>query len=161
MAIFVRGANVRVHYNLQWDYLQGLPGGATYEAARDSARAAFHYVRSEIQSGHSRSGALAASMRTDVSKRGSRQVLGLVRSDVEHAAYFFYGTAGHGTGRIYPNTAKMLHLQDPAGYSPIGKARLMPSVQGQDSNFDMLEQGAAIGATRIRMGKPIPTNVRY
>lgn len=85
---FVR-SDVRVRYSLVWDKAQTVPGGATYEASQEATRAAFHFVRAVIVANHSRSGWLAKSMRTDMSKRGTRNVVGLVRSNVEHAKFFF------------------------------------------------------------------------
>lgn len=158
MAIFTVPGTVRVHYSLAWDYLQGLPGGATYDAARDSATGAFHWLRAEIRANHSRSGTLANSMRTDTSKRGTRVVEGIVRSRAKHASYFFHGTTGI-QGRIYPNTAKLLHLQDPGGAAR-GNARLLPSVATQADNYHLLEKAANIGATRLRMGKAVVRGIR-
>lgn len=167
MAIFVGRKNVRVHYSLRWDYLQGLPGGATYDAARDSATIAFHWIRGEIRANHSRSGTLANSMRTDVSKRGTHDVRGLVRSRAAHADWFFYGTAAHRLAgaspalgqRITPKNGKLLHLQDLEGAAR-GNARLLPSVAGQESNYHLLEKAAGIGATRLRMGRTVTRGVR-
>lgn len=149
-------ALVRVHYSIPWDRAQTLPGGATYEAAQDSTRAAFHFVRAAIVANHSRSGTLARSLRTDVSKRGTKEVRGLVRSSVKHADWFFYGTAQGGAGRIYPKNGPVLVLTEPSGKR--GPRRR--SVRGQRPKFPLLEQGVQVGLARVASGSRIPRGVR-
>lgn len=164
--------SVRVHYNIPWDLAQIEPGGATYEAARDSARGALHYVKAEILANHTRSGWLAQSLRTDVSKRGTKVVRGVVRSNVEHAKWFFYGTAEKGTGRIYPTGGRGLKLHDADG--PIQAQRLneygqpdgdfgpiiVGSVQGQRSHENIIREGAAVGLARVAGGFGVKTGVK-
>lgn len=164
--------NVRVHYNIPWDLAQIEPGGATYEAAQDSARGALHYVRDQIAANHSRSGWLAESLRTDVSKRGTKVVRGVVRSNVEHAKWFFYGTAEKGTGRIYPTNSSALKLHDTDG--PIMSQRLneygqpegefspviVRSVQGQPSHEYIIRDGAKVGLARVAGGFGVKRGVR-
>lgn len=142
--VFV-STQVRVRYSLPWDMAQTLPGGATYEAAQDSARAAFHTARSEIIAKHNRSGALAVSMRTDMDKRGSKVVRGIVRSDVEHAKWFFEGTANKGAGRIFPKGSTLYLQPGWNGFTP----RRAKSVRGQKSKKYILEHGAVMGLARV------------
>lgn len=163
--------NVRVHYNIPWDLAQIEPGGATYEAAQDSARGALHYVRDQIVKNHSRSGYLAASLRTDVSKRGTKVVRGVVRSNVEHAKWFFFGTAEKGTGRIYPK-GDYLALHDMDGPimsqrlneygQPEGEFRpiIVGSVQGQPSHEYIIRDGAKVGLARVAGGLGVKRGVR-
>lgn len=146
------GTQVRVRYSLPWDIAQTLPGGATYEAAQEASRAAFHTARSEIMSKHTRSGALAVSMRTDMDKRGSKVVRGLVRSNAEHAKWFFHGT----TGPITPERAKRLYLQDWNGH----KGPRVRSVRGQASKFYILEHAAVMGVARVSAGVSTPRGVQ-
>lgn len=148
--------DVRVRYSLPWDKAQTFPGGATYEASQEATRAAFHFVRAAILANHTRTGVLAGSMRTDMDKRGSKVVRGLVRAKAEHAGWFFHGTAGAGLGRIYPN-GKWLKLQD----QHTGKSGpFKRSVQGQVPKFPLLEQGAAVGVARVAAGSSIPRGVQ-
>lgn len=153
--VFV-STQVRVRYSLPWDMAQTLPGGATYEAAQEASRAAFHTARSEIIAKHNRSGALAVSMRTDMDKRGSKVVRGIVRSDVKHAKWFFEGT----TGPIKPKRTKRLHLQDWNGH----KGPIVRSVRGQKSKKYILEHGAIMGLARVAgtgVGTPRGVQVRF
>lgn len=146
--------DVRVRYSIPWDIAQHAPGGATYETAQAGARAAFHKARETIIRSHNRSGALATSMRTDMDKRGSKVVRGMVRSNVEHAKWFFGGT----NGPITPN-GKYLRLQDPfpRGFPPNVYVR---SVRGQANKEYILEQAAVYGLARVASGRGTPRGVQ-
>lgn len=150
--------DVRVRYSLPWDKAQTLPGGATYEASQEATRAAFHFVREAILANHTRTGVLAGSMRTDMDKRGSKVVRGLVRAKAEHAGWFFHGTprGAAGVGRIYPD-GKWLNLGD----QHTGReGPVVRSVAGQERKFYLLQQGAAIGVARVAAGSSIPRGVQ-
>lgn len=83
---------VRVILYQHWFEMDKRPGGATYETAQDTSRAASYNLKSAILSSHTRSGALAGSFRVDTSRPDRRNVHGFVRTREEHAKWFFGGT---------------------------------------------------------------------